>query len=77
MNGRVAFKGEVMSRAVDLTECPNYPRACRCKPFCEVCGNRKHVSLHGPIYGEPAGTKPYDHEYTPRDLSTKRTCGGV
>jgi hypothetical protein len=53
----------VTDGAVDLSECPT--RHCVCKPRCEVCGFGKHSAVHGPFYGQPPGSKPYDHRYIP------------
>lgn len=52
-----------MSGAVDLKDCPNRPRRCRCGK-CK-CGHQKHTAIHGPIYGQPPGSEPYGHEYRP------------
>lgn len=58
--------------AVDLTECPSIDRfnfgRCKCEPIC-VCGWRKHVAIHGPFFGQPPGSKPYGHEYKPKEQS--------
>lgn len=52
--------------AVDFNECPWYTRRiCRCG-LCAKCGFSKHTAIHGPIYGQPPGSEPYDHEFTPR-----------
>lgn len=53
--------------AVDFNECPEIGSkmrwgSCRCGP-CAVCGHQKHTAVHGPMFGEPAGSKPWDHEY--------------
>ena len=51
--------------AVDLSECPTGAgNRCRCDR-CRVCGYRKHMAVHGPMYGEPPGSKPWDHEFVP------------
>ncbi len=66
-----------MNGAVDISEGPE-ARArtqwgnrsvCRCEK-CYVCGWGKHMVVHGPAYGEPPGSKPYDHEFVP--LTTSR-----
>jgi hypothetical protein len=49
--------------AIDFTECPNYPKPCRCKPPCVVCGFNKHMAIHGPLMDQPPGSEPYDHVY--------------
>lgn len=49
--------------AVDFEECPR--RVCKCEP-CAVCGHAKHVSLHGPFFGEKPGSRPWGHRYVPR-----------
>jgi hypothetical protein len=54
--------------ALDLTECPEYPKhRCLCG-ICTVCGLHKHCAIHGPCYGEPVGSKPWAHKY--REAST-------
>lgn len=54
--------------AVDFDECdPDTrwgTRICRCGK-CAVCGQPKHTSLHGGLYGEPKGGQPYHHEFVP------------
>lgn len=53
--------------AVDIVACPTRTWGqCRCLPMCDKCPNRKHTAVHGPLLGEPAGSKPYGHEYRPR-----------
>ena len=55
--------------AIELDECRNrrYGRyglvGCACRPVCEVCGFGPHMAVHGPFYGAPPGSKPYDHEF--------------
>lgn len=54
--------------SVDLDSCPRaYLRATCSTPClcggCAICGHRKHVSLHGPLFGQPAGSKPYGHRF--------------
>jgi hypothetical protein len=53
--------------AVDFNECPRsgYVRSlnyCECG-HCAVCGFPKHTTVHGPSYGQPPGSEPYDHQY--------------
>ena len=61
--------------AVNLDECPYLNRkltyrktkvmnrgTCRCGA-CKICGFPKHSAVHGPVYGQPPGTKPWDHEF--------------
>ncbi len=54
--------------AVDLSECPHpagrYQRGCRCGK-CAACGLQKHTAIHGPLLGQPPGSKPWGHEYRP------------
>jgi hypothetical protein len=57
-----------MSGAVDFNECPSrYSRLCRCGP-CAICGYQKHMGIHGPLFGQPAGSLPYGHEYVPENI---------
>lgn len=61
-----------MSGAVDLDDCPDRkPRParrtmCSCGR-CAVCGHPKHTAIHGPIYGQPPGSRPYGHQFVPAD----------
>ena len=51
--------------AIDINACPRGPRKyhpCRCAP-CITCGFGKHTAVHGPVLGQPPGTKPWGHEY--------------
>jgi len=60
-----------MSGAVDLTECPKfkgYSRSCNCGK-CAVCGYSKHMAVHGPSYGQPPGSKPWHHEFVPKEIN--------
>ena len=65
-----------MSGAIDFDECfgrkvrtsHGNPGRCSCG-VCAICGQMKHTAVHGPIAGQPPGTKPYDHEYEPRSAS--------
>lgn len=50
--------------AVDLKSCPSYPPKCKCGA-CTICGFKKHMAIHGPSYGQPPGSRPYGHEYSP------------
>ena len=43
-------------------------RPCRCEPLCAICGQRKHMAVHGPLFGQPPGSKPWGHKYQSRDL---------
>lgn len=51
--------------AVDLDACPTRDRLhrCRCKLRCQWCGFRKHTAVHGPVFGQLPGSKPYDHQF--------------
>jgi hypothetical protein len=51
-----------MSGAVDFYECLDPHPHCRCGK-CRVCGFQQHMAAHGPAYGQPPGSKPYDHEF--------------
>lgn len=51
-----------MAGAVDYSECPK--RRCCCGR-CAVCGHVKHSAVHGPYANQPAGSKPYGHEFVP------------
>jgi len=62
---------EAAEGALDLSECPGLSqpprkwarkRGCKCG-VCAVCGFPKHCALHGPLYGQPPGSKPYAHAY--------------
>lgn len=64
-----------MSGAVDINECPHRkhlritrggirPGNCRCGR-CAVCGYQKHEGIHGPLVGQPPGSKPWGHEFVP------------
>lgn len=61
-----------MSGATDWYECRTRTRAgtCRCEPKCKVCGWGKHMAVHGPFFGKPPGSKPYDHEFEPLTPAT-------
>lgn len=54
--------------AVDLDACPDGPprrvssMPCRCGA-CAECGSPKHSAIHGPVFGEGPGTKPWGHEF--------------
>jgi hypothetical protein len=55
-----------MSRgAINLSACPRPIRGgnCGCRVRCLSCGERPHTAVHGPYYGQPPGSKPYDHEF--------------
>ena len=52
--------------AIDVFACPYRARGhknCLCLPKCAACGFGPHSAVHGPVYGERPGSKPYDHEY--------------
>lgn len=54
--------------AVDYRECPKGGGAGRCRcGICAVCGFPKHSALHCAFYGQPAGSKPFDHAYVPKE----------
>ncbi len=52
--------------AIDVKRCPLWGRhgGCKCG-LCEVCGNQKHTAIHGPLMGEPEGSKPWGHAFQP------------
>lgn len=63
------FRGITESEegAVDMSECPKSGRTydkCKCG-YCLLCGNQKHTAVHGPLFGEPPGSKPFDHKFEP------------
>jgi hypothetical protein len=62
-----------MSGAVDLSECPGRGRGrtrvgsigplwCMCGQ-CAICGYHKHTGIHGPLHGQPPGSRPFGHEF--------------
>lgn len=53
-----------MRGAIDFDECPTRGIRCMCG-ICATCGFHKHMAVHGPIFGEPPGSEPYDHEFLP------------
>jgi len=56
-----------MAGAVDLKECPTRTHrngTCRCEK-CARCGYGKHMAVHGPVYGQPPGSRPWGHEFEP------------
>ena len=63
-----------MSGAVDLDDCPSHYSGsgkCRCEPRCKICGEQKHMAIHGPLMGEPPGSKPWGHEYEPLTIEAE------
>ena len=56
----------VQGKAVDLDECPYRGTLCRCA-YCVICKFGKHTAIHGPHYGEPAGSEPFGHEFKERE----------
>lgn len=53
--------------ALDLAACPTRWRGkgrCRCEP-CAACGYPKHHYVHGPDFGQPPGSEPWNHQYVP------------
>lgn len=61
--------------AVDFDECSTrYWRHCCCGP-CAVCGYQKHMAIHGSVFGDEKGGRPYGHEFEPmpsRERDTER-----
>ena len=56
-----------MMGATDPDECKTKRGyACRCGPVCAHCGFGKHAAIHGPYFGQPAGSEPYGHEFAPK-----------
>ncbi len=52
--------------AVDLDACTTRRKTiCHCQK-CAVCGWGKHMAIHGPLYGQPPGSKPWGHEFKPK-----------
>lgn len=43
---------------------------CRCGK-CAACGLHKHIGIHGPLYGNPPGSKPFGHEFVPVEQKAK------
>lgn len=61
-----------MSGAVDLDACETRRgQNCHCGT-CAVCGYAMHMSIHGPLFGQPPGSKPFGHEFVPIGASTGR-----
>jgi hypothetical protein len=64
--------------AVDYAECPHgggpktWWRGCHCGP-CAICSHAKHTAIHGPLFGQPPGSKPYGHAFVPGDTRNGRT----
>jgi hypothetical protein len=58
----MGWKRTRVKGAVDFSECPFPPGKCKCGK-CIKCGFHKHMSVHGPLYGEPPGSKPWGHTY--------------
>lgn len=38
---------------------------CRCQPKCIICGWGEHAALHGPVYRQLPGSKPWAHKFRP------------
>jgi hypothetical protein len=55
-----------MFGAVDFEECAWGCNKCH-HGKCKICGFNKHCAVHGPVYDELPGGKPYDHEFEPTD----------
>lgn len=54
-----------MTGAVDFDQCTRrYRRGCYCGR-CAVCGFPMHSAVHGPVLGQPPGSKPFGHEFVP------------
>jgi len=63
-----------MSGATDTDACTNKRYYnCQCYPKCVICGNGEHSAIHGPFYGQPPGSKPYEHEFQPRASTCPHT----
>lgn len=63
-----------MNGATDTEACPTRFRnrgpasaECRCLPPCVICGYGEHAAIHGPLFGQPPGSKPWGHEFKPED----------
>jgi hypothetical protein len=37
---------------------------------CARCNYPMHSAIHGPLWGQPAGSKPYGHRFVPRAAET-------
>ena len=66
-----------MTGAVDLDNCPTQWRErrwqgvhCACG-LCAKCGYPKHSAIHGPLYRQPPGSKPYGHEFVPKPTAPR------
>lgn len=55
----------------DCTTRKGRGRKCHCEPMCAICGNRKHKAVHGPCFGQPAGSKPWGHKFVPLQSAAK------
>lgn len=54
--------------AVTYEQCPNGGGTRRCKcGICAYCGHAKHSAIHGPLFRETAGSKPYGHEFVEQE----------
>jgi hypothetical protein len=64
-----------MSGAVDFNECirDSWER-CQCGR-CMRCGFPKHSGVHGPVNFEPPGSRPWGHEYVPREALIEVATG--
>ena len=53
--------------AIDISYCPTKRETpCRCGP-CEACGFGPHMAIHGPVFGQPPGSRPWGHMYQARE----------
>lgn len=54
-------------RSIDIEGCATWwlPEGCHCLERCGRCGNNIHSPFHGPVFGQPVGSRPYGHEYMP------------
>lgn len=70
---QVLFSSEKRG-ALDIDICPTRRRGeCCCAEVCSRCGWRIHASVHGPLYGRKAGSKPYGHKFVKADA--RRVAG--
>lgn len=63
-----------MAGAVDLNDClyTKFGRKCKCG-YCVICGYAKHTAIHGPLFGQPPGSRPYGHEFVLKEKGRPRT----
>lgn len=61
--------------AVTYEQCPTHGGGwCKCGR-CAERGFHKHTAIHGPRYGQPAGSKPWGHVFKPAALADSAEVG--